>query len=129
MSSGRLALGFVGGVVVLIVALASGSVLGALLGVVGLLVAAAALVVGFRRAGTLGRFALSAVAGILAALAGLGLGIVSYDERYFGDQSSRAFWDAVALAGAALLGLGLLLAGASVVGVVVVAIARSLRRG
>ena len=95
----------------------------------GLAVAVTALVMLFRRAGTTGRLGLGVLAGSLALVVGLALGIQSYDEKYFGAPVEREFWDAVSLVGVLLTVIGLLVAVASLLGVVVSAIVRLLRRG
>jgi hypothetical protein len=129
MSSRRLGLGAALGTVVFVVGAFSGSVVGALVGLVGLGAVVAALVALFGRVGALGRLGLGVAAGLLMVVVGLALGAMSYDERFFGDQSNRELWDAVSWAAAAVLGLGLLLAAVSLVGVVATAIARSVRGG
>jgi hypothetical protein len=123
-----LGLAIVVGTVVFVVGLAAWNVVGAVGGFLGLAVAVAALILSFGRAGTLGRLALATVTGVLMLVVGLVLGIQVYDEKYFGDQDDRPFWDAVTPVYTLLMLAGTLLVPASVVALAVVAIVRLVRR-
>ncbi len=128
VSSGVLAVVPIVGIAIFVVGVSTSSVLGAIGATVGLTVAVIALVMLFQRAGTTGRLGLGVLAGSLAFVVGIALGIQSYDERYFGAPAEREFWDAVSLVGSLLMVTGLLVAVASFLGVVVSAIVRLLRR-
>lgn len=129
-SSGLLlGLAIVAGTVVFLFGMAAWSVVGAVGGFLGLAAAVAALVLSFGRAGTLGRLALAAVTGVLMLVVGLVLGMQVYDEKYLGDEAHSSFWDAVTPVYVLLTLAGALLVPVSVVALVVVAIARFVRRG
>ena len=128
VSSGVLATFPIVGVAIFVVGVATSSVLGAIGAAVGVTVAVTALVMLFRRTGPTGRLGLGVLAGSLAFVVGVALGIQSYDERYFGVPAEREFWDAVSLVGFLLVVTGLLVAVASLVGVLVSATVRLLRR-
>ncbi len=116
------------GVVVFAVGVATSSTLGALVGLGALSVAVAAVVRLFRCSGTLGRFGVAAYAGFLMLVVGLGLGIQSYDEKYFGDPAERGLWDAVSTIGFFLTVVGFLTTVVALIALPVGAVVRSVRR-
>lgn len=117
-------LGFGSGLLVL-VALFFGSGVIALLPVLGVLVAVR---FAFRRTGAFGRLGLCFVLGLVAVVVGVVLGAWSYDERFFGDQQNRQFWDAVSWAGFVSIMLGVVLVAVAILGAFVLGLARLVRR-
>jgi hypothetical protein len=72
-------------------------------------------------------FALGVVLGFLSLVVGLGLGIWTYDKRFIYDDPSPV-WEAVSVLGLLMVLAGVVVVVVSVLGAVVVAITRSLRR-
>jgi hypothetical protein len=105
-SSCLLVLGVLGCVVLAVLAVATGNPVALLVGVLLLAAAAVAVVRLYRHAGWLGRIAVVGLAGFVILVAGLMLGIQSYDERYFGNPAERGFWDAVSWVGLLLTVVG-----------------------
>jgi hypothetical protein len=126
-SSCLLVLGVLGCLVVAVLAGVSGSIATSLVALLALGCAAALVVRLFRRAGPLGRVAVVTLGAFVLLVAGLALGIQSYDERYFGDAAEREFWDAVSLVSFLLMVVGAVATALGLLALLVGAVVRSVR--
>lgn len=127
VSSGLLGIGITVGTGIFVAGMLTFGVLGTIGAALALGLAVTAFVMLFRRVSTVGRFALAALAGLFALVAGLVLGIRSYDEKYFGDRADRELWDLVSFVAFLLTAAGFLAYVTSLVGLLVAAILRSVR--